>query len=376
MRAHAAALVTDAWRVTLIAYVEASLPDAREAGLEVVALADPLGERARAARGSARVLWAGLRLAQVAWGLWRALGARQWDAVLVQNPPALPTLAVARAACAWSGARLIVDWHNFGRAMLALRMGDGLVVRVAGWLERTLARGAAGHLCVTEAMRAELARAWAVDARVLADGSRADVVQIRRDAARRRLAELVEVPADAVVVVTATSWTLDEAHELLVEALDLCGARGGAGARVVAIMTGRGAGRAAFARRLEQRPAGAPRVELLWAAEDDYRAILRGADLGISLHRSASGVDFPMKIVDMQAAGLPVLALDYGAALHEGFAEGHDGWTFRDAAGLADLLDRLAGDGGARDALRASVGPGECWDAAWARVARPVVEGS
>src|SRR5579871_675161 len=36
------------------------------------------------------------------------------DLLLVQNPPALPTLAVARAVARVRGARLVVDWHNLG----------------------------------------------------------------------------------------------------------------------------------------------------------------------------------------------------------------------------------------------------------------------
>lgn len=44
------------------------------------------------------------------------------DTVLVQTPPAIPTLALCSFACWWYGAILVVDWHNFGYSIMALTM--------------------------------------------------------------------------------------------------------------------------------------------------------------------------------------------------------------------------------------------------------------
>ena len=48
---------------------------------------------------------------------------RKPDVILVQNPPAIPTLLVALAAARLRRARLVVDWHNLGWAVLALALG-------------------------------------------------------------------------------------------------------------------------------------------------------------------------------------------------------------------------------------------------------------
>jgi len=47
----------------------------------------------------------------------------KFDLLLVQNPPALPTLYVAWLVSRLRGARFVIDWHNLGYSQLALRLG-------------------------------------------------------------------------------------------------------------------------------------------------------------------------------------------------------------------------------------------------------------
>lgn len=45
------------------------------------------------------------------------------DTVLVQNPPAIPTLIICIIACWWHDAKLVIDWHNFGYTIMSMTMG-------------------------------------------------------------------------------------------------------------------------------------------------------------------------------------------------------------------------------------------------------------
>ena len=68
---------------------------------------------------------------------------------------------------------------------------------------------------------------------------------------------------------------------------------------------------------------------------------LGGADVGLCLHRSSSGVDIPMKVADLFGAGVPVCALDYGACLAERVRHADNGLLFSNGRQLADLMFEL-----------------------------------
>src|SRR2546425_7531084 len=92
--------------------------------------------------------------ARISFRLWRTLSKlRGPDLVLVQNPPAFPTLVVTWFALRRHGVRFVIDWHNLGYTLLQLRLGRWhLAVRLARWLERRDARRVDANLCVSRGL--------------------------------------------------------------------------------------------------------------------------------------------------------------------------------------------------------------------------------
>ncbi|KDQ54937.1 glycosyltransferase family 33 protein [Jaapia argillacea MUCL 33604] len=81
--------------------------------------------------------------------------------ILVQNPPSIPTLALVWLAGRLRGSKVIIDWHNLGYSILALKLGnDHPFVKIAKRFEAWFGQTAYAHLFVTQAMRDHLVREW------------------------------------------------------------------------------------------------------------------------------------------------------------------------------------------------------------------------
>jgi len=187
-------------------------------------------------------------------------------------------------------------------------------------------------------------------------------------------------PRRPSLVVSSTSWTPDEDFGQLLDALPAFNENlVQANARAVVIVTGKGDLRQQF----EERLCGmvpqlqAVRVVTMWLSFADYALLLGSADLGLSLHSSSSGIDLPMKVVDMFGAGLPVCARSF-AALPELVQHGENGLVFSSTEELAVSLAHGLGVNAAAStdlpSLKSPAGKSKlnAWDDHWDAIAWPV----
>jgi beta-1,4-mannosyltransferase len=164
-----------------------------------------------------------------------------------------------------------------------------------------------------------------------------------------------EIKKDKVkVVVSATSWTADEDFQMFLDALvgysALATSKKPNLPELLVVITGKGPMQKAFLRQVTELK-GKDQLERVniktaWMSTTDYAGLLAAADLGVSMHMSSSGVDFPMKVIDMFGAGLPVLGWNKYEAWAELVEEGVNGKGFGSGEELKQALVELLGKDG------------------------------
>lgn len=309
------------------------------------------------------------------------------DVILVQNPPAIPTLAVSWLVARLRGGRLVIDWHNLSHTVAAIRLGEShRAVKAVARSERRWARRADGHLTVSKALAGWLSSKYGITVSVVYDRPSAAFVRTVPFAAAEmwtKLSAEASLGAERLpLVVCPTSWTPDEDFDLLLEALERADrrlARDHSVPVLAVILTGRGVLRAGFEARAARRSFKAIAVRTHWLESADYPVLIGMADLGLCLHQSSSGLDLPMKVADFRGAGVPVAAFDYAPVLSEVLTDSHEGIKFRDPRDLAGILVAVAsrsiepGSTLGKSTTWLRENPAEHWDEQWQHAARQVL---
>ncbi|KAG6730838.1 hypothetical protein I3842_01G099900 [Carya illinoinensis] len=365
------------------------------------------------------------------------------DVFIVQNPPSVPTLVAVKWASSLRRSAFIIDWHNFGYTLLGLSLGrSSRFVSVYLWFEKRYGKMADGSLCVTKAMQHELAQNWGIRATVLYDqppeffhpasleekhelfcrldknlceplGVRDSVHNGHLGMQNHELNETLltsQVGSDIflkpnrpALVVSSTSWTPDEDFGLLLEAAVMYDRRVAAilneddstneefvwkeisqgkqylYPRLLFIITGKGPEKEKYEEKIRRLHLKRVAFRTMWLSAEDYPLLLGSADLGVCLHTSSSGLDLPMKVVDMFGCGLPVCAVSY-SCIKELVKVEKNGVLFSSSSELADeLLMLFKGFPDGCDALKLlrngtlEMGSSARWATEWEEHAKPLI---
>ncbi|XP_077762648.1 chitobiosyldiphosphodolichol beta-mannosyltransferase isoform X4 [Canis aureus] len=310
--------------------------------------------------------------------LWKLICREPAAYIFLQNPPGLPAIAVCWFVGFLCGSKLIIDWHNYGYTIMGLVHGPShCLVLLAKWYEKLCGRLSHLNLCVTNSMREDLAENWSIKAVTVYDKPASFFKETPLDlqhqlfmklgctypAFKARLEPLdlatersafTERDAQSGVVthlrgrpallISSTSWTEDEDFSILLAALE----------------------------KFEQLILDGESLPSLVCV------ITGSADLGVCLHKSSSGLDLPMKVVDMFGCCLPVCAVKF-RSLQELVKHEENGLVFEDAEELAGqlqmLFSKFPDPAGKLNQFRKNLRESEQlrWDESWKQTVLPLV---
>ncbi|KAI6245042.1 Chitobiosyldiphosphodolichol beta-mannosyltransferase [Erysiphe necator] len=331
------------------------------------------------------------------WSLFMALGYRtkpsRW--LLVQNPPSIPTLIISIIICFIRQTHLIIDWHNLGWTILAGKKGASHpYVTIYKYYEAILGRWAAtANFVVSNSMRRALQNPpynicspiFTLYDRPALDFQPITTIQTRC----HFLEQLPEtskfarsiLSGSTKLIVSSTSWTQDEDFDILLQALCSYASCSENLPSLLVIITGKGPQKQHYLDCISslnsKKKLDNVFICTTWLSTANYAALLASADLGVCLHKSSSGLDLPMKVVDMFGAGLPVVGYKAYESWKELVIEGVNGRGFVSGEELSSILQELLSDKNGEKLAKLRAGAlnegKKTWDEEWNRVAARVI---
>ncbi|CRL06341.1 CLUMA_CG019094, isoform A [Clunio marinus] len=319
-----------------------------------------------------KIFWSAIHLLSIFFSIKKA------DVVMLQNPPGIPSLALCYLYCKIRRAKFIIDWHNYTWSIMALESSTkSFTVKLARLIEGFFGRRSDLNFCVTKAMKQDLYDNYNIKATVLYDRPSEKFQKISLERKHQLFQELstlhpeFKAPHDdsktstaftsAVLnqrgstihnqfklregrpglLVSSTSWTADEDFQILLDALIYYDNTAKEDAdkypKLICAITGKGPLKSMYEKKIADQEWKFVKIVTPWLKSQDYPLMIASADLGVCLHFSSSGLDLPMKVVDMFGCGLPACAMNF-KCLSELVVDGQNGFVFNNATELGRQL--------------------------------------
>ncbi|QLG70285.1 hypothetical protein HG535_0A02230 [Zygotorulaspora mrakii] len=379
----AASFSKHGWEVELCGYLEGAVPKFIEDDPNITIHELPVCDHVRGKQPLAAMIHkVTFQMLAISKQLWKLRGS---DYLLMQNPPSIPIMPLA-VLYRFTGCKLIIDWHNLGYSILQLKFGSFYhpFVLIYYMIEYFFSKFATYNLTVTKAMKDYLVKNFGLKSKrcvVLYDRPSSQFGPLSTTVDRSHALHNESFIKDYVpkdfdlgkgdkVFVTSTSFTPDEDIGILIGALKIyensCKKFDKSLPKILCFITGKGLLKQKFIERVRQEKWEKCNINFLWLSPTDYPKLLQLCDYGISLHTSSSGLDLPMKILDMLGSGLPVIASNY-PVLEELLVHEKNGLKFLDRRELHEALVFAMKDANIYKSLHETVllEQGNRWDSSW-----------
>ncbi|CAK9301959.1 unnamed protein product [Gordionus sp. m RMFG-2023] len=315
------------------------------------------------------------------------------DIIFIQNPPAIFVLPIIKLYTKfyWKHCKIILDWHNYGHTIFALKYPTHLYLyKLYKCLEIKMGLWTDYNLCVSNALKMDLIENYNINAKILYDFPQMffsapisiedkhtlflklfpiDLIHKSSNVSNISVTEtlftfqtvkedesiITEYKRDRpALIISSSSWTEDEDFSYLIHAMDMYELKlksvqtnvpssSNSYPMIVCVLTGRGPLREYYESMITNKNYEFITFRFIWLDSSDYLTLLTSSDLGVCLHNSSSGLDLPMKILDMYGCNLPVLAYYYPTIL-ELVTPGENGMLFTNKEDLfVQLTDLLRG---------------------------------
>ena len=302
---------------------------------------------------------------------WILLRIPKFRFLILQNPPGIPSMLICWIICKIRGSKFIIDWHNYGYTILKVNNRPNFIVNLAYKYEKFIGKKSDLNFCVSRAEKRDLKKQFNIDAICLPDRPVKGLFKFLNEIEANdlyknypnELYSLIDTHLEKnqnkkpIVMISSTSWTPDEDFSMLLDAFikteemikesiedktkkDIYNITEDKIKKILFLITGRGPMRDKFMEKISEANLKYFDVKSIWLESDDYPKLLSLVDLGVSLHYSSSGIDLPMKVVDMFSGCLPVASVYY-ETINELVQENVNGFLFKNSKDLSKILKNV-----------------------------------